>query len=136
MRTTVIGFIVAVAIIFSVPVSAADRNPPHVLDDAFSLLHELDAIQAKRFIDALYQQSLDAIKDHFDVQGSLQPDENGERQGHLILRFYPRGKAHSEDKIEAETMFGFSNRQDQDHLHFDFKFSQDRKPTISPEDYI
>lgn len=118
------------------PVWADDQRPSSEPSPGFQAWELFDLANAKRFIEEVYKRGMDALEDRVEFEGSFRPDQQAERQGHLSLRLYPKGKAHSEDNMTAETWFGFSNKPEEDRLHFDFKFHRDQKPAGAPQDYI
>jgi uncharacterized protein HemX len=130
--------ILLTALIIGLTIPAWAQDQSAKAEEPLSL-EQLDLAKAKRFIEQLYKQgmeALQAIEDHVELKGSFRPEQSADQQGYLSLRLYPKGKAHAEDSMTAETWFGFASKPDEDRLHFDFKFSKDRKPTAVPQRHI
>jgi len=51
-------------------------------------------------------QALDQLENHLEISGDVTPGETtNERRGHLRLKFYPEGKARSDQPLTAEGWF-------------------------------
>jgi hypothetical protein len=120
----------------ALPVQAHDLNQSTQLLPEPPGWQHLDLGDAKRLTEQVYQRGVEILEDHVERQGSFRPEQNVERQGHLSLKLYPKGKAHSEDSLTAETWFGFANKPEEDRLYFDFKLSKHPKHIRSVQDYL
>ena len=136
MKLRLASAIAVTMTLLAFPAGAEDRAPSSILNADQSSLQSFDVSEATRLLKQLYRKGTEALADHVEVQGGVQPNRQGERRGHLSLKLYPKGKSQSEEGITAETWFGFGKTPEEDRLYFDFKFSKDNKPTFAPHDYI
>jgi len=61
---------------------------------------------SKHLLHSLFNQALDQLEDHVEITGEVIPDKtSNDRQGHLWLKFYPEGKAKSDQPFTAEGRF-------------------------------
>lgn len=75
---------------------AVPFDPEQPFQEAFS----------KNLLRSFLNQALDQLEDHLDISGDLTPDTTtSERRGHLRLKFYPEGKAKSDQPLTAEGWF-------------------------------
>lgn len=125
-------------VVFTLPVWAEDRSSFVTHSGSLPAVEQFDWAKVRGLLEQVYKRSLDVIEDHVEFEGTLQPDaENGERRGRLSLKLYPKGKAHFEESLRAETRFGFSQKPGEGRVHFDFKLSQDPYThPLFPEDYL
>ena len=117
---------------------ARAESPTQVqkLGERLLQVQPFDLDDAARFLGQLYRRGVEILEDHVEVHGAFFPDKNGEQRGHLSLKVYPKGKSHSDESMKAEGSFGITTTPEEDHIHFDFKFSKEPKATFSPLDYI
>jgi hypothetical protein len=73
-----------------------------------------------RWLKSLLNQAVEALEDHFEISGSLNPDSEGDRTNKLQFKFYPEGKSKSKDHVTAEGWFGPSKDSHQEEFHFRF----------------
>jgi len=109
----VIGIAVLV-VSLSAPAWAGEQggfDPDQPFSQAFS----------NRALESLFSQALEALEDHFEISGNLNPDApDGDRRKNLQFKFYPEGKSKSKDHVTAEGWFGPSKDSLQDEFHFRF----------------
>ncbi len=114
----------------SIPAWAGDAapfNPDQPFEQAFST----------SVLRALLNQALDALEDHLEITGHIDPDDvKGERRGNLRFKFYPEGKSTSDRHLTAEGWFRFSPETGQQDWHFRFKRPEARanKPALPFEE--
>jgi hypothetical protein len=88
---------------------------------------------SERVLQSLFGQALEALDDHFEISGHLDPDSaNGDRTKTLQFKFYPEGKSKSRDHITAEGWFAPSQDSHQDEFHFRFSIPKS-SAELSPE---
>lgn len=76
---------------------------------------------SRRVLESLLGQALEALKDHVEISGSLDPDAaKGDREQRLRFKFYPEGKSKSGEYIAAEGWLGPSEDSRRQELHFRF----------------
>jgi hypothetical protein len=76
---------------------------------------------SNRILESLFSQALEALEDHFEISGNLNPDSpDGDRTKKLQFKFYPEGKSKSKDHVTAEGWFGPSKDSREEELHFRF----------------
>ena len=74
---------------------------------------------SQKFLKSIIGQALEALEEHFEISGSLDPDAaDGDRR--LRFKFYPEGKSKSGEHIAAEGWFGPSKDSSQEEFHFRF----------------
>jgi hypothetical protein len=83
---------------------------------------------SQRLLESLLGQALEALNDHVEISGSLDPDgSTGDREQRLRFKFYPEGKSQSDEHIAAEGWLGPS--EDSRRQEFHFRFSVPKSPT-------
>lgn len=77
---------------------------------------------SQRLLESFLGPALDALDNHFEISGSLDPDspQGGDGTKKLRFKFYPEGKSKSDDHIAAEGWLGPSKDSDQQEFHFRF----------------
>ena len=61
---------------------------------------------SKNLLHSFLNQALDQLEDHLEISGDVTPNgATNERRGHLRLKFYPEGKAKSDQPLTAEGWF-------------------------------
>ena len=79
-----------------------------------------DAV-TKQLLRSWFNHMLDVIDDHLEITGTLDPDKaKGDRRSHLRLKFYPEGRATSDDSITAEGWVDRSPDGRRQELYFRF----------------
>ena len=75
----------------------------------------------QQLLESFLGQALQALDDHFEMSGSLDPEAGqSDQKKTLRFKFYPNGKSKSKDHIAAEGWFGPSTDSRQDEFHFRF----------------
>lgn len=98
-------------------------DPEQPFKDAFN----------QRSLQSFLNQALEALEDHFEITGNLNPDSEGDRTNKLQFKFYPEGKSKSNDHVTAEGWFGPSKDSLQDEFHFRFAVPKSSsKPSAEP----
>ena len=99
-------------------------DPEQPFKDAFN----------QRSLQSFLNQALEALEDHFEITGNLNPDSGeGDRTNKLQFKFYPEGKSKSNDHVTAEGWFGPSKDSLQDEFHFRFAVPKSSsKPSAEP----
>lgn len=88
---------------------------------------------SQRLLESFLGQALEALDDHFEISGSLDPDSaHADRTKKLRFKFYPEGKSKSDDHIAAEGWFGPS--QDSRQQEFHFRFAVPKSPAEPSSD--
>lgn len=76
---------------------------------------------------SLFNEALDRLENHLELSGNLAPEEStSDRRGHLRLKFYPEGKAKSDQPLTAEGWFRLA--PDDTVQDFSFRFGNPEKP--------
>ena len=123
-------WLAVVAVLVCIPCTTAwaaeggGFDPDQPFKEAFS----------QRWLRSFLNQALDAIEDHFEITGNLNPDSSeGDRTNKLQFKFYPEGKSKSNDHVTAEGWFGPSKDSRQDEFHFRFAVPKSSsKPSSQP----
>lgn len=90
---------------------------------------------SRPWIESLFGLALDALYDHVEISGSLDPESfQGDREQRLRFKFYPEGKSKSDEHIAAEGWFGPS--EDSRRREFHFRFSVPTSPAGLPPDRL
>ena len=90
----------------------------------------------QKFLKSILGQALDALEEHFEISGSLNPETAGEDRK-LQFKFYPEGKSKSREHIAAEGWFGPSKDSSQEELHFRFALPKTPSgPTVEQLDNV
>jgi hypothetical protein len=108
--------LIAILVVISSPGVWAGQ-PVQTVNDDLNFDEPFEQATAKSALRSLFNQALDLIETHIEIQGSLQPNEAGERR--FQLRLYPHGKSQSEAHLSAELRFWSS--PDNEYLSFDLK---------------
>jgi hypothetical protein len=89
---------------------------------------------SQRWLKSFLNQALEALEDHFEITGNLNPDSGeGDGSNRLQFKFYPEGKSKSNDHVTAEGWFGPSKDSLQDEFHFRFAVPKSSgKPSAEP----
>ena len=87
----------------------------------------------QRWVQSFLNQALEALEDHFEITGNLNPDSGQDQTNKLQFKFYPEGKSKSNDHVTAEGWFGPSKDSRQDEFHFRFAVPKSSsKPSAEP----
>jgi hypothetical protein len=88
---------------------------------------------SQRWVQSFLNQALEALEDHFEITGNLNPDSGQDQTNKLQFKFYPEGKSKSNDHVTAEGWFGPSKDSRQDEFHFRFAVPKSSsKPSAEP----
>ena len=88
---------------------------------------------SQRWLQSFLNQALEALEDHFEITGNLNPDSGQDQTNKLQFKFYPEGKSKSNDHVTAEGWFGPSKDSRQDEFHFRFAVPKSSsKPSAEP----
>ena len=93
----------------------------------------------QQLLESFLGQALQALGDHFEMSGNLDPDsQQGDQKRTLRFKFYPNGKSKSNDHIAAEGWFGPStdSRQEEFHFRFTVPKSLTETPSSLPENIL
>lgn len=93
---------------------------------------------SQRGLQSFLNQALEALEDHFEITGNLNPDSDAaDRTSKLQFKFYPEGKSKSNDHVTAEGWFGPSKDSLQDEFHFRFAVPKSSsKPSTEPSSNV
>lgn len=88
----------------------------------------------QKLLESFLGQALQALDDHFEMSGSLDPDAGkSEQKKTLRFKFYPNGKSKSKEHIAAEGWFGPSTDARQDEFHFRFSIPKSLTDSVSEQ---
>lgn len=83
---------------------------------------------SKNLLRSFLHEALDQLDDHLEISGSLVPDETTtDRRGHLQFKFYPEGKAKSDQPLTAEGWFRLAPNDTVQN--FSFRFTNPERPS-------
>jgi hypothetical protein len=88
---------------------------------------------------SMLNRAMDALEDHLQIDGTLAPaNPQGDQQGHLELKLYPKGKSKSDEHVKAEGWFSFSPESGLHDFHLRFKQPRERSAprSDSPADRL
>jgi hypothetical protein len=95
-------------------------------DGTFDFNQPFDEAINKHLLRSLLNRALDALEDHFELNGKVRRGEQtGDQEGSFELRLYPHGKSRSRAHVGAEGSFRFSPDAGNNELNLRFKSSKD-----------
>lgn len=91
---------------------------------------------AKDLLRSFLNQALEALDEHVEISGSLNPDgKQRDQRQHLKFRFYLEGKSKSDQSVTAEGWIDQvpESRQQEFHLRFSLPKSPEQQAPSYPE---
>ncbi len=113
-----------VAVFFLCMTSLAWAGEP----ESFNPEQPFQEALSKNLLRSLFNEALDRLENHLEISGNLVSEEStSDRRGHLRFKFYPEGKAKSDQPLTAEGWFRWD--PDDTIRNFSFRFGNPEKPT-------